>query len=67
MIEMLLTLLVMAVVIYVIYLVLGMIQLPDQVKTIVYLIVGLVLLVWFLDFSGILHLDLNSHRTLIAR
>lgn len=59
MIELLITLLIMAIVIYVIYLVLGMINLPPPIKTIVYLIVGLILLVWLLDAAGLYHLNLR--------
>jgi uncharacterized membrane protein YuzA (DUF378 family) len=50
MIEFLITLLVLAVVIYVVHLIIGMLNLPEQVKKIAYLIVGLVALFWLLDF-----------------
>lgn len=60
MIEFLITVLILCIVIYVIYLVLGMIQLPAPIKTIVYLIVGLILLIAVLNYTGIYHLSLNQ-------
>lgn len=59
MIEFLITMLLLCVVIYVIYLVLNMIQLPAPIKTIVYLIVGLILLIMVLDYAGVYHLSLG--------
>lgn len=53
MIELLITLLVFAVILYVIYLILGMIALPPQVKTIVYIIVGLIALFYLLSRLGL--------------
>ena len=53
MIEILITLLVAAVLIYVVNLIVGMLNLPSQVKTIVYIIIGLVVIVWLLKFFGI--------------
>lgn len=55
MLEVLITLLLAAIVIYVVYLIIGMISLPPQIKTIVYLIVGLIILFYLLDFFGIYH------------
>lgn len=45
--------LIFAVVIYVAYLVLGMIELPEPIKKIVYLVVGLIFLLVFLDRLGL--------------
>lgn len=52
MLTILLTLLVIAVVAYVVYLVINMLPLPAPVKTIAYLILGLVLLLWVLSVFG---------------
>lgn len=59
MIELLVGLLILAVVIYVMYLIIGMLSLPPQIKTIVYLIVGIIFLVILLDRVGLYHLALN--------
>ncbi len=53
MIEILVTLLLLGVVIYVVNLIIGMLALPSQVKTIVYLIFGLLVLFWILDAAGL--------------
>jgi uncharacterized membrane protein YuzA (DUF378 family) len=53
MIELLITLLLVAVAIYVINLIFGMIPLPPQAKTIAYIIIGLIVLFWLLSFFGI--------------
>ena len=53
MIEFLITLLLIAVVVYVIHLIIGMLALPPQVKTIAYLIVGLVALFYLLSYFGL--------------
>lgn len=53
MIEVLVTLLIAAIVIYVIYLILGMVALPAPIKNIVYLIVGLIILLWLLNSFGL--------------
>ena len=53
MIQFLITLLLVAVVIYVVNLLIGMLKLPSTVKTIVYLILGLVFLFWLLNYFGI--------------
>lgn len=61
MIELLITLILVAVVVYVINLIIGMLNLPPQVKTIAYLILGLIVLFWLLDFFGVYHFDV-PHR-----
>lgn len=48
-------LLIAAVIIYALYVILGMINLPPAIKTLVYLIVGIVLILWVLNFFGIYH------------
>lgn len=53
MIELLVTLLLGALVVYIVHLIIGMINLPQQVKTIVYIIVGVVVLFWLLDLFGL--------------
>lgn len=53
MIEFLIVLLLAAVVIYVVHLIIGMLNLPQQVKMIAYLIVGLVFLFWLLSYFGL--------------
>lgn len=53
MITFLVTLLLVAVVIYVVNLILGMLSLPPAVKQIAYIILGLVVLFWLLDFFGL--------------
>lgn len=59
MIELLVSLLILSIVIYVVYLIIGMLSLPPQIKTIVYLIVGVIFLVILLDKVGLYHLALN--------
>lgn len=53
MMEILITLLVVAVIIYVLYLILGMVNLPAPIKNIVYIVVALIILLWLLDFFGL--------------
>lgn len=53
MIELLVALLVAAVVLYVINLLIAQMALPPVVKTIAYLIIGLVFLFWLLQFLGL--------------
>ena len=53
MISVLVTLLIAAIVIYVVYLILGMISLPAPIKNIVYLIIGLVILLYLLSYFGL--------------
>ena len=52
MIETLITLLILAVIVYVVVLVLGMIPLPDIAKKIAYIIIGLIALVKILEVFG---------------
>lgn len=59
MISFLITMLVLAIVIYVVYLVIGMLKLPPPISTIVYLILGVIALVAILDRSGLYKLNLN--------
>jgi hypothetical protein len=56
MIELLVGLLVLVVIIYVANLVIGMLNLPAQIKQIVYIIMALIVLFFMLDFFGIYHL-----------
>jgi len=56
MIELLLGLLVLVIIIYVANLVIGMLNLPAQIKQIVYIIMALIVLFFMLDFFGIYHL-----------
>ncbi len=53
MISLLVTLLVFAIVIYVVNLILGMIVLPPQVKTIIFIILGLIFLFYLLNMLGL--------------
>lgn len=53
MIEFLVTALIACVVIYVVYLVVGMINLPAPIKNIVYLIIGVVIIIWLLQHFGL--------------
>ena len=57
MIELLVGLLVLVVIIYVANLVIGMLNLPAQIKQIVYIIMALIVLFFMLDFFGIYHLE----------
>jgi hypothetical protein len=52
-IQLLIYMLIGGIVIYVVNLVIGMLALPAQVKTIVLIIVGLVFLLWILNVLGI--------------
>ena len=63
MLSFLITCLIAAVLLYVFYLVLSLIPLPPPIRQIVYIIVGLVAVVWLLDFTNVFHLDL--HRPLL--
>lgn len=51
--QLLIYLLVAGVVIYVVYLILGMIAIPSPIKNIIYLILGVVFLIWILRTLGI--------------
>lgn len=53
MISILVTLLIAAIVIYVVYLIVGMINLPAPIKNIVYLILGLIILLYLLSYFGL--------------
>lgn len=59
MMDFLISLLIVAVIIHVVYLILGNIQLPGTIRTIVYLIVGISILIWFLGYAGILDSNLQ--------
>lgn len=52
MIELLISLLILAIIIYAVIVIMGMIPLPPPIRTLVYLIVGLILLVALLDRLG---------------
>ncbi len=58
MIELLITLLLLAVIIYVVNLVIGMLTLPPQVKTIAYIILGLIALFYLLDKFGLYRVNI---------
>lgn len=58
MIELLVTLLLLAIVIYVVNLIIGMLALPPQVKTIVYIIAGLIGLLYLLSRLGLYNVGL---------
>ena len=60
MIEFLFGIVILLVVIYVLKLVIAEIPLPENIKTVVWLILGLVLLVWVLNFFGIISGDLGQ-------
>jgi hypothetical protein len=53
MLSLLFTLLIVAVIVYVVYLIVGMINLPAPIKTIVYLIMGVIVLVYLASLFGI--------------
>lgn len=53
MIELLVSLLIAAAIIYIVYLILGMIELPAPIKNIVYIILALIILLWLLKFFGL--------------
>lgn len=53
MIELLVTLLIFAIIIYVVNLIIGQLALPPVVKTIAFLIIGLVFLFYLLSLLGI--------------
>ena len=63
MLEFLITCLIAAAVIYVFFLVVRLIPLPDAIRQIVLIILGLLAVVWFLDFSGVYHF--NLHRPIL--
>lgn len=53
MISILVTLLLGAIVLYVVYLIVGMINLPAQIKNIVYIIIAVIVLLWLLSIFGL--------------
>lgn len=53
MIEMLVGLLVLALIVYVVHVIIGMLNLPAQAKTIVYIIVAIIVLLYLLNFFGL--------------
>lgn len=55
MISILITLLVLAVIAYVVYLVIEMLPFPQPLKTIVYIIFSLIVILYLLNFFGIYH------------
>lgn len=59
MISLLITLLIGAVVLYVVYLIVGMVNLPEPIKRIVYIIIGIIVLLWLLDSFGLYHVALR--------
>lgn len=54
-ISFLVTLIVMGIVIYAVYLVLNMLPLPQPIKTLVYLVIAVIFLVMLLSATGISH------------
>lgn len=58
MLSILVSLLILAVIAYVAYLILNMIPLPEPLKTIVLIIFSLIILVRLLDVTGVYHLTL---------
>ncbi len=57
-ISLLIALFVIAIILYVVNMIIGMLALPPQAKTIAYLIVGLIFLVWLLNTLGLYHFAL---------
>jgi hypothetical protein len=55
MIELLVGLLVLVIIIYIANLVIGMLNLPAQIKQIVYIIMAVIVLFYLLDFFGLYH------------
>ena len=55
MIELLVGLLVLVIIIYIANLVIGMLNLPAQIKQIVYIIMAVIVLFFILDFFGLYH------------
>ena len=54
-ISLLVALLVLAIILYVVNMIIAMLPLPPQAKTIAYLIVGLLFLLWLLNTLGLYH------------
>lgn len=59
MVELLVALLILAVIVYVVYLIVGMLHLPGPILQIVYLIMALIVLFVLLDKLGLYHLNLQ--------
>ena len=55
MISILVALIVIAILAYAVYTVLGMLPIPQPIKTLIYLLVALIILLWVLDAAGIYH------------
>lgn len=53
MIELLVTLLLACILVYVVHLLIGMLALPPQVKQIAYIIIAVIVLFWLLDRFGL--------------
>ena len=51
-------LIVIAILAYAVYTVLNMLPIPQPIKTLIYLLVALIILVWVLDTAGIYHFPL---------
>jgi hypothetical protein len=54
-IGLLVTLVILCVVIYAVHIVVGMIALPQPIKTLIYLLIAVIVLLWMLDRFGIYH------------
>jgi hypothetical protein len=52
-IELLVTLLILCIVIYAVYVVLGMLNLPPPIRTLIYLLIAVVVIVWLLQRFGL--------------
>jgi len=57
MVELLIGLLLLVLIIYVVHMIIGMLNLPSQVKTIAYLIVGFIVLLYLLNLFGLYNFD----------
>ncbi len=56
MIELLVSLLLLLVVIYVVNIVISSLNLPANIKTVAYIIVGVIVLLWLLQHFGLYHI-----------
>lgn len=59
MVELLISLLLFAIVVYVVVLIMRLIPLPEPAKQIAYIVIGLIFLVMLLDRLGLYHLALQ--------
>ena len=59
MISLLITLLLFAIIVYVVYLIIGMVNLPEPIKRIVYIILAVIVLFWLLQTLGVYTLPLK--------